>query len=612
MSKKHTSYISAYLSPSLLTLNLVACATGSDSIPFPGDDGGFTTGESDSDSDSDSDPGSSSGDSTDSESDTGSDQGVLASETRNLLVAKCSKCHGSDSDKLGGIDYIADLPALVAQGKVERYDPEASIIYTRITSESNPMPPAAEDNALSSDERKLIRTWILAGAPPPPAAANCLDNDFISLDEMVTEMATDISFGLDNQDDRPFTRYLTLTHLHNSGLCHDEIEVYRQATAKLLNSLSRDPKLSQPIAIDADGLLLRIDLRDYGWDAATAEVLVAKGFSDAWEATVIANPFAIEFTEGDADDLKTLTGTAIPFQTADTLLQVVTRGDLYYDLLGIPNNVDILENDLNVPAPEDLNLQDGEIMRAAFKESGVSNSNRIIERRPIANGFRAYWRSYDFLDESGKGDVFAHPIDFEEAGGEIIFNLENGMQAYMLIDNQGQRLNEASTAVVKDPGQQDFIVKNGISCMRCHNTGIISKGDEFLPFFKEHKSDFLGEDFGLIERLYRPAGEIDDLQASDASVFQVAMDNVGVDLDANEPIFAVSLAFEANLDLVRAAAEFGIPVETLDQKLATLDLKLQNLDEGTVQREAFQEVYRDSICALLPIGEIQPVCPDGL
>ena len=62
---------------------------------------------------------------------------------------------------------------------------------------------------------------------------------------------------------------------------------------------------------------------------------------------------------------------------------------------------------------------------------------------------------------------------------------------------------------------------------------------------------------------------------------------------------------------MRAAAEFGITAERLDQELAILNLKLQNLREGTVQRVAFQEVYLDSICALQPVGDIQPVCPVG-
>ncbi len=604
MSKKHTIHLtSAYISVAALSLCLGACAMGGEF----GDD--YSSEGSGGLSDTDTDSGETdSGEPDSGDSEPGVDQGAVANETRELLTAKCSQCHSGDQAK-GGIDYITDLSALVTQGKVERYDPEASRLFARITSESSPMPPAAVNQPLSSDEIELVRSWILVGAPPAQAAADCLGNDFISLDEMVEEMAKDI-FAQDPSD-RKFTRYLTLTHLHNSGLCDDEIEVYRQATAKILNSLSRDPLITKPVEIDSDGLILRIDLRDYGWDADSANTLVQAGFQDAWEATVIANPFAIEFTGDPADDLKKLAETAVPFQSADTLLQVISRGDLYYDLLGIPNNIDTLEFDLGVPDPDDPNLQDGEIIRAAFKESGVSNSNRIIERREIASGSRAYWRSYDFLDESGNGDIFAHPIDFEEAGGEIIFNLENDMQAYMLINQAGTRLNEAPTAVVKDPGQKDFVVRNGISCMRCHSAGIIPKADEFLPFFNLNKNDFIGEDFDLIERLYRPTHEMDAVQENDAANFSSAMSKAGLDTATDEPIFAVSSAFESNIDLLRAAAEFGITAERLDQELAILNLNLQNLRDGTVQREAFQEVYLDSICALLPVGEIQPVCPVG-
>ncbi|HGG57279.1 MAG TPA: hypothetical protein ENK31_05740, partial [Nannocystis exedens] len=353
MSKKHTIHLtSAYIRVAALSLCLGGCAMGDGFSIDSGDFGGLTDSDS-GNSDSDS------GDTDSGDTDSGVDQGAIANETRDLLTAKCSQCHSGDNAK-GGIDYITDLAALVAQGKVERYDPEASRILVRITSESNPMPPPAENNALSSDETELIRSWILAGAPPAQAPADCLDNDFISLDETVKEMAKDISFGLDNTADRKFTRYLTLTHLHNSGLCDDEIEIYRQATAKILNSLSREPLIRKPVEIDAEGLILRIDLRDYGWDADSADILVKnKGFGDAWEATVIANPFAIEFEGDPADDLKTFAQTAVPFQSADTLLQVISRGDLYYDLLGIPSTINVLENDLGVPELDDPTLQDG-------------------------------------------------------------------------------------------------------------------------------------------------------------------------------------------------------------------------------------------------------------
>lgn len=533
------------------------------------------------------------------------DEGLLAREVQTLFEAECAQCHGEGGPKLGGIDYITDLAALVANGKVARYDLDASRVYARVTSADAPMPPLSEKGPLADEDIDLIRRWILAGAPAASVPADCQDNPFISLDEMIISMNADIAAT--PIEDRRFVRYLTLTHLYNSGLCSSALDTYRAAISKLINSLSREPLIVQPDVLGADGTILRIDLRDYGWD--DNPIVLAQGISDAWEASVLNNPYAIEYDGDFAIELKADTKTVVPFQPADGFLQIVSRGQLYYDLLELPETVEDLEGELGVANPE-ASFDVGEIVRAAFDQSGVSIWNRIIERRRIAfAGSRAYWRSYDFGDESGFSNVFAHPLDFQEGGGEIIFTLENGTQAYMLIDSDGTRLFDAPISIVRDPKQRDFVVKNGISCMSCHEAGIIPKQDEVLPFFKANKSLFPVDDRPLIEDLYRPHEEMDPLQAQDAKNFQSAMDLAGVDLSSGEPVVAASLAFEANLDLRRAAAEFGVTPLRLEQSLSLLDPSLQVLRFGTVSREAFTAQYQEAICALLPGDDVFPACP---
>ena len=56
----------------------------------------------------------------------------------------------------------------------------------------------------------------------------------------------------------------------------DEGQSYRNALAKLLNSLSWHPRITLPRPIDRDGLVLRIDLRDYQWDTKLWNRLVAE------------------------------------------------------------------------------------------------------------------------------------------------------------------------------------------------------------------------------------------------------------------------------------------------------------------------------------------------
>ena len=78
------------------------------------------------------------------------------------------------------------------------------------------------------------------------------------------------------------------------------------------------------------------------------------------------------------------------------------------------------------------------------------------------------------------GPVDAHLLDgklaFEHAGGEIIYNLPNGLQAYVLVDDKGKRINEAPIEVVSDrsPSRKTSHsqISNGLSCIACHDNGM--------------------------------------------------------------------------------------------------------------------------------------------
>ena len=65
------------------------------------------------------------------------------------------------------------------------------------------------------------------------------------------------------------------------------------------------------------------------------------------------------------------------------------------------------------------------------------NNNRVVERH--ASRYGAYWKSYDFAGNTGTQNIFTHPLDFTQDGGEIIFNLPNGLQGYLIVDASGER-----------------------------------------------------------------------------------------------------------------------------------------------------------------------------
>ena len=94
------------------------------------------------------------------------------------------------------------------------------------------------------------------------------------------------------------------------------------------------------------------------------------------------------------------------------------------------------------------NLRNDNAVRAGFNGSGVARNNRVLERHDAAHG--AYWKSYDFSDNTNRQNIFEHPLGpggasgFQHAGGEIIFHLPNGLHGYLLVDGTGRRTRQGA------------------------------------------------------------------------------------------------------------------------------------------------------------------------
>jgi len=499
------------------------------------------------------------------------------------------------------MDYVTSLASLIAKKKVIPGDPAGSPLFARMSSQQ--MPPGGVQPRPSLDDTEVVRQWIAAGACVTSGPTNCADNALISRDQMVDAMRDDIQ-DLDSGD-RRFIRYLTLTHLHNAGMCDAEIEPYRLAISKLLNSLSHEPLIKRPLPIDPERTIYRVDLRDYGWDDASEQL-----GEDLWEATAAANPYALLLQGGPLEDLTDSAGTAIPFQPGDSFLHIVTRAPLYNKILLLPATIAELEASLDIDV--DANFASDDLVRAGFRESGVSEFNRVIERHLIpTSSSRYYYRSFDFDSSAGTSDIFANPLDFVAAGGEYIFSLPNSMQGYVITNAAGLVLPEAPIDIVSDPKQRDHTVRTAISCMSCHDRGILPKTDEIGPFVTANLTQFPDKLIrDKVEALYRP--EFVEQQQADANVFAAVMASAGVPVDTPEPIVLTYLSFEADLDLRRVAGELGIDPETLKKNLALLgdlDKSLVSLYEGGhVSRESFSIVFKDIMCRLLVGDEVTPLC----
>jgi hypothetical protein len=513
---------------------------------------------------------------------------LAPTEAHAVLLASCAACHGGGGNEEGGLGYVLDGARLVDEGKVIPGDPDASRLYQRLTDGSMP-PPGSP--APSEDDISRVRDWIACGADP---FVDGPERELIPHDEVYGWMADDIKTVPELE--QPFVRYISIVHLYNAGLTEAELELTRQGVSKLVNSLSWGPRIVAPRPVDEDGLLLRIDLRDYRWESRFV------GVPDKWELLTTRYPYAFQHDDSSLSGVIHATGARQPVLMGDWLVSVASEPPVYHEMLNIPQTqqefLDLF-NVVQVPREhgELTELDILRVSRAGFEGSGVSDHNRLIERYDAAYGY--CWVSYDFAGSSGAQDIFEHPLDFDEDGGEAICSLPNHMQAYLVATAEGVRLDEGPVEIVSFPDRDNVIV-NGRSCMNCHNKGILPKTDEIL----EHVLDggFSPTEVLLVEAMHPPADELDALIAADQDRHLAALAAAGItDLRAVEPVDALYRSFEAPMTLRRVAAEVGLTEEELEGRLPRLPESLSDLYSlggTTIDRATFLPIAQDLLCNL--------------
>jgi mono/diheme cytochrome c family protein len=512
----------------------------------------------------------------------------LARQVVALFEDRCHRCHGQGGSDEGGFNFVLSLDKLAEENAyVTAGNPEESYLFTRVS--EGEMPPAGEGEPLSEAELALVRSWIAAGAT---GVEQTDARQFVSTDDIFRAIRTDLLRNTP-QEDRAFSRYYTLTHLYNAGLSQDELETYRLALAKLLNSLSWNDTLAVPKPVDPEGTILKVDLRDLDWTSAN------------WDLVLSTDPYAVVSTSEAAQSCSEVTGCQVPMIRGDWFVARASKPPLYYQLLDLPDTLDGLQS--RIPVDSRQNIASGKVVRVGFVESGVSDNNRMFERHETP--FGGLWISYDFASSVGRKNVLQHPLGpggeegFEHDGGEIIFSLPNGLQGYLLVDAQGRRIDKGPIEIVADDRQPDRSVVAGISCMTCHANGMIRKQDEVRPTVLANRQAF--RDAETILTQYPEASVIERALNEDEERFTAAMKQLGLDrlTATGEPIFHMAKRFDQAVDKDLAAAEFGVrPDELVDliDNFPSLGraLGVLKLANGKVKREQFLAEFGSAAEAL--------------
>ena len=217
--------------------------------------------------------------------------------------------------------------------------------------------------------------------------------------------------------------------------------------------------------------------------------------------------------------------------------------------------------------------------------------------------YGAYWKSYDFAGNEGTQSIFNYPLNFTHDGGEIIFNLPNGLQAYFLVDAAGNRLDVAPTEIVSNPAASDPAVRNGLSCIGCHTEGMKQDFEDEVravidananpPFDKAHAL-----------RLYVEKPVMDALVSEDAERYRIALEKAGGDIKDIEPVHRFYEAFQGPVDAVHAAAAVGFETADFLEKIRK-DTRLQDLgllqltvENGRMQRDAWTAEFSNVVSTI--------------
>lgn len=507
----------------------------------------------------------------------------LAAQGYQILKTYCYRCHGQrfDVEGFNVLNRSILLDKVPEEDKDLKYivagDADKSLMWQRAGVRKD-MPPG-QNAKPSAAELKILQKWIAAEAPFPTSEVR----KRVSEKEVFERMKDDLKATA--REDRRYKRYFTLTNLHNNsfekrfgrqGKNYDatDLRLARAALAKLANSLSWKHEIVVPRIVDEgqEEILMSVDLRDLGWDER-----------NLWNEILKLYPYGLTYETVSSDDefretatqVYEMAGSKVPAVRVDWFIDNASRPPLYHTLLGLPQTVGEVEKLLRVDPETDF-LRN-KLARAGFAESGVSRHNRLVDRHSALYG--AYWKSYDFAKSETKGNLFQFPLGpdfndnpfprlvFEHAGGEMIFNLPNGLQAYYLADAKGARIDKGPVEIVRDlketSGTPEVI--NGLSCMACHEHGMIRFRDTI------RESLAVGGEAQLkVKSLFPQKEQMDKLLEKDEQRFLQALSDamgaflkVGDDAKKDiksfpEPIGTIARYYQKDLELDDVASELGI------------------------------------------------------
>lgn len=561
----------------------------------------------------------------------------LATKSLSILRNHCGECHSPGGGESEWLPLDSDLSEPELRERISAGDHKSSALVARMLDTDAPMPPsdALKPDVSPTDLATLIQ-WIDAGALPitdvdEPA------RKFLGVDYKIEQIHAALSSV--PSAERRYKRFFSLLNLNNqetSSIRQKDIRIAKAALAKTINSLSWKRSLVRLDVIDDESLIFSFDLRDIGWEPNKA---ISR--PDVWRHIAAGYPYGLSHENRPADprlrsmwkEISDWTGVNIPVLRVDWFISESLQPPLYDELLfdlvlpeiakkprttkiPLPDrktvvsmrafNAAELENRLSVNVSRNLQSRRN-VFRIGFTESFVSTGPRVLERHKSA--FGAYWKSYDFKNSRldtfvlqqqplGPADAFVDVSKnhiFDHDGGEIIFNLPNGLQGYLLVDAKGDRILFGPEDLVSDrsPALGSTQIVNGISCIACHTSGMKRENatDEVRSGLRGLNVDARDIVDGLYAKPPAVAAAFDRDQATFLTAVRNCTNDFRSDGDPIEPVKSVVARYDTvPLTIETVAAELGIAVEVLRGDNAAWDRAgFATLSEGgTISRSSWE------------------------
>ena len=322
----------------------------------------------------------------------------------------CRTCHGP-GQRNEAVFAMHDVFDMGRDPKaVTPNDPDGSPLYASIAGGRMPI-----GSQMTPEEVDAIRNWIIAlGQAGAAQAQSGVSNDaeqsdvggaaqmtmddlpkFAGGDFAQLMLATATDLGDISERDRPYIRYLSFANTPLPQIDCDAPAEHRNPMRflhaglnKFINSVSRARTLASVTPVEGTGgALVRIDIRDYGWDVEDWRALSEgvhtvgaelAGFSaTAWEDLAEVNPYAVDpHSDPFLAVISKGTQTAVPILNADWFTHFGASSPYYDMLLRLSGDIRDIESGIGIDV--DREIQNVNMARSGFRESGGERSQSYV------------------------------------------------------------------------------------------------------------------------------------------------------------------------------------------------------------------------------------------